>query len=318
MNEDQRPKPSGTTGDDAEETRQLERWLLHFVQVPPSTFPRPPAAAVELLELSSKPEAHLESIAELLERDPQLAAQVLRLVNSPFYGTRSPVISLRHAVVRLGLNTLQEVVMEAALKLTVLQAPGLSDALELLRRHGIGVAWLARLVARRTPLETDSAFVIGLLHDVGLLLGLWGMAGFLGVGGVTPTLTPARWELLRLHHEHLGEATLRAWRLPPTLAFAVGHHHGPLVMEGQPQVMTAVVVVAEWLAVKAGFWDSGQGPQSELAGLMRSEAQGPDEELGVQALQLLSLSQEELPGLVREAERLLAQPDLTAQDARKR
>lgn len=288
------------------ETAQLERWLAQFVARHGAALPRPPSAALEVLRLARRDDARVEELAEVMERDPQLTARVLKLVNSSFYRQPRPVLSVRQAVVVLGLAALEDVVFEAAMHLVVLNAGGLSEALEVVLRHGIAMGWLSRLVARHTALETDSAFVAGLLHDVGLLVGLVALARFLEAGGQAPVLTSARWAVLERHQQRLGADLLRTWGVPePLVALA---SRPPLVtLDGRLQATAAVLTLAESLADHAGL---GATPRLDLAGLARAHdvaLESPDSERLDQALTILTLPPDTMPRLLREADQVLAQ-----------
>jgi HD-like signal output (HDOD) protein len=70
-------------------------------------LPTLPGIAMRILEVVRNEETSLKEIADVLSADPPLSAQVLKLINSPFYGVRTKVTSVPHAVNLLGLNTVK-------------------------------------------------------------------------------------------------------------------------------------------------------------------------------------------------------------------
>lgn len=58
----------------------------------------------------------IEKIAAILEQDPMIVANVLKRVNSPFYGLAKKIDSLRHAVSILGLSEVRAIVLENSIK----------------------------------------------------------------------------------------------------------------------------------------------------------------------------------------------------------
>jgi len=192
----------------ADEEKRLVDWLDGFLATPGLELPRPPRVAMEILELSRKPTARIEDISALLEREPLLAGRVLRLANSALYGASAPVTTLKMALIRMGLNVVRDVVMEAAFQMTVLRAEGFNDTLERIRKHSTAVAWLSRFVARNTSIDAENAFLVGLMHDVGLSVGLIGLTEFLKARKTAPTLTPLRWLAVEEVHERFTEHVL--------------------------------------------------------------------------------------------------------------
>jgi HD-like signal output (HDOD) protein len=61
-------------------------------------LPTLPGIAMKILELVRDEDTNLKAIADVLSTDPPLSAQVLKLINSPFYGVRTQVTSVPHAV----------------------------------------------------------------------------------------------------------------------------------------------------------------------------------------------------------------------------
>ena len=243
--------PSDTVDLDGKQ-KSLRDWLDAFLLRPTVQFPRPPAVALEVLALSRKPTARLEEIASLLEREPLLAGRVLKLANSALYGGATPCITLKQALIRMGLSIVRDVVMEAAMQMTVIHCEGINETLESVRRHSSAVAWISRFVARNTPLEAENAFLLGLLHDVGLSVALVGVTEYLRHHKLPQRLSPAAWLAAESVHEHFSAEVLKSWGLPPMVTLAVENHHH-LMVGGKPHPQVAVLMVAEQIAYDAGW-----------------------------------------------------------------
>jgi len=240
------------TADLQQRQNELRTWLDGFLSRPNLELPRPPTVALEVLELSRKPTACIEDIAKVLEREPLLAGRVLKLANSALYGGNVKVVTLKQALIRMGLAIVRDVVMEAAMHLTVIHAEGLNATLESIRRHSSAVAWVSRFVARNTSIDAENAFLLGLLHDIGLSIALMGVADFQRAKKQPPRLDTVSWLAAESVHERYTEQVLRTWGLPPALTLVLGHHH-ELKLQGRPQPQVAVLIVAEQIAVEAGW-----------------------------------------------------------------
>ncbi len=185
-----------------------------------------------------------------MEKDPLLAARILRLVRSPVYAGQSPIRSIKQALVRLGLKVMRDVVLEAAFAARVIKVQGYSQALERLRRHSVATAHLSRLISRFTPLEADYAFLCGLLHDVGIACSLIALAEG-GRGAARPELQDA-WPAVDAIHENASGLVAGIWNLPPEVQHVVSHHH-QLLADGYVHPLSAVVCLAGDAADRSGL-----------------------------------------------------------------
>jgi putative nucleotidyltransferase with HDIG domain len=270
---------------DTDDVKQAIR--AHF-SAPGYRPPMLPAVALELLQLSQRPSARFEEVVQLLQKDPVLAARTLASAQSAFYAPRSPILSLHQAVVRLGLVTLRELVLEAALHLKVFRAPGFEAPMERLGRHSTAVAHVVRAVCARTRLDAEYAFLCGLLHDVGYAAALlaladddrWRAAGF-------EKLAPVLDEV----HDEASGLLARLWDLPVQIQVVVANHHD-LTVDGRPQPLCAALVLAEQLC-----WEAGCGlepPPPDANPLATTMPEAPIEGLDVN-----------WSGLVEQAARML-------------
>jgi HD-like signal output (HDOD) protein len=261
-----------------DEEARLREWLDAFLSSSRLELPRPPQVALEILALSHKPSARLDDIGSLLEREPLLAGRVLKLANSALYGAASPVTTLKMALVRMGLATVSDLVMEAAFHMTVIRAEGFTDTLERIRRHSTAVAWLSRFIARNTSIDAENAFLVGLLHDVGLSVGLVALAEFCKRERTKPLLTGLRWLAVDAVHEVFTERVLASWGLPPGVLMVARNHHC-LTIGGLAHPSIAILMIAENIAHEAGW---GVTPtlhreQGDMAQVSAHEAPSPDE-----------------------------------------
>lgn len=268
--------------------QELRAWLEVFLSRPNVELPRPPAVALEVLELSRKPDTRIEDIARVLEREPLLAGRVLRLANSALYGGSTACVTLKQALIRMGLSIVRDVVMEAAMHMTIIHAEGLTATLESIRRHSSAVAWVSRFVARNTSFDAENAFLLGLLHDVGLSIALLGVADYQRSRKQRVHLDAASWLAAEAVHQKYSQEVLDSWGLPPALTLVVGHHHH-LRVQGHPHPQVAVLLIAEQIAADAG-WGVNPVIENSETSIAPTVNEAPSMDVTDDALKVLSLT----------------------------
>lgn len=213
-----------------------------------------------LLATLAHEDVSFAELAGLIEKDTVLSGNVLRLVNSPLYGLRGSVNSVRHAVAILGLVKLRNVLLGmsiARLWRNVQTPPGWSAA--QFNLHSVAVALLAdRLVELVTVPYPEGAFAAGLLHDIGKLLLAIALPRDYSL--VLRMLERGTYDWLEcekrasgLDHAALSGAILERWNLPKPIQTAVRFHHAPeLAREGQPD-LAHIVHAANLLASDMGY-----------------------------------------------------------------
>ena len=274
----------------------LTRLLAKF-ESPRYTPPTLPRVAIELLQVSQRSDVRVDQLVSLLERDPMLAAHVLKLVRTAAYAGRMPIQSLKDAVVRLGLARLRDVVMEASLSVQVFRGDGYAETMEQLRQHATATAHLARLVCKHTAIHPEFAFLCGLLHDIGIagaLLTLGEMPG--------PRLSLAEvWPAVEAVHARASAVIVKLWKLPVEIESVVGLHH-EWNAEGTTNPLGPVVCVAQLLAGELG---RGLHPaELEGAGPVVCDEVSPQD--AAAAIAFLELDAPRMKQLRAEAVQLLA------------
>lgn len=164
------------------------------------------------------------------------------------------------------------------------------------------MAWVSRFVARNTALEAENAFLLGLLHDIGLSVAVIGAAQYLREQRRPVELTALTWMAVEAVHERFAADVLRSWGLPASLVLVAGNHHA-LQLDGHPHPQIAVLMVAEQIAVNAGW---GVVPMVEQGdGLVVSTRECSQVEETDKALAVLSLDRGHFELISRDTARVL-------------
>jgi HD-like signal output (HDOD) protein len=177
-------------------------------------LPSLPRIYGDLTEALESPNCGAAEIAAVVCRDPALAAKILQLVNSSFFGLPRQVTSLPEAVSFLGVATLRSLVLSTeamSLFRPAARAAGL-DVDALAARAVATATEAARLAA---PEYRSDAFTAGLLTDTGLLL----------LAAKAPELLRRDEATLGFTHGGLGAYLLGLWGLAPGVVEAVAFHH---------------------------------------------------------------------------------------------
>jgi HD-like signal output (HDOD) protein len=234
-----------------------------------------PAAAAEIMQLAQRPDVTFEKVAPVLERDPVLTARVVSVAQSAAYSSRSPILTLHQAAVRLGVKGVRDLVLEAALHLKVFRAPGHDQAMARLARHSSATAHVIRVVCGRTRVEAEHAFLCGLLHDVGFAACTMALSED---PGLRRTPFEALAAVLDEAHAPASALLTRAWGLPASIQQLVATHHD-VVIKGRSEPLNAALIVAEQLV-----WEAGAGlepPPPDASPLATQMPEPPIEGLDV-------------------------------------
>lgn len=203
---------------------ELHAILAPLVDHKSGDLPVLPWVAQQAVALVGKPNVRYDELLGVVERDPPLAARILAVSNSAFYSRGIPVLSLKHAMVRLGTHALRDVVYTAIYANTIFDVPGLVDLVKETFEHSVVVARISRWMANQLGTDPDSAFLAGLLHDVGRAR----CYKLLAKRSDTRRLPR---DVLRAagdeYHERAGATLAEAWKLPEEVVHAIGSHHTP-------------------------------------------------------------------------------------------
>lgn len=217
-----------------------EQTLLDRIVQAVGDLPTMPAVANMVLDKISDPNTTAKQLHEIISQDQALAARVLRIANSPFYGCPKNITRLTDAIVLMGFNSIRSLVMTSVLH-DFFKSFGLAE--KLLWEHSIGCAAASRRVATliRYP-RVEEAFLAGLLHDIGkVVLNLKLPNQMLKIVQEvynTPgsSFQELEQKLLGFDHAQIGEQIAHKWHFAREIEETIGNHH-------QPQRAKAVPVV---------------------------------------------------------------------------
>ena len=204
----------------------------------PSLPPRPEVVA-EIMTLMQDPRADSKRLARLVHGDPALAAQVLRVANSPAWRGRARIVNLQQAVARLGMGALQEIVLSAAIA-GVYQVKGYEEVASYVWRHAIGTALFAKATARLRRENVEAAFISGLLHSIGRPVALWELLRQIKRRRMNSTPSAVR-TAVDLGQQRVGVALASSWKLPEVVQTVIAHFDAP---SGAVQHQSSVHTVA--------------------------------------------------------------------------
>jgi HD-like signal output (HDOD) protein/CheY-like chemotaxis protein len=198
------------------------------------------------------PDVSVDKVSDIIEQDVAMAAKVLQLVNSAFFGLAQRVTTLEAAVGYLGMETIKNLALASEAFRVFVPHPHIPlSECEEIQRH----AHRAAAIAAVLPLEQmnrDATVVAALLHDVGSLI----LAGkmpdaFCDTRALAAKrgckLFEAEEELLGTSHAEIGAYLLGLWGLPSIAVEAIAHHHRPDRITHSSFDCTVAVYVANLL-----------------------------------------------------------------------
>jgi HD-like signal output (HDOD) protein len=210
-------------------------------------LPSFPDVVMRIRKALAEPEVSVTEIVRIVGTEPRLAARLLQAANSAAFNPAGKHLTdLRAAITRLGHRPVQSAAMSFAIKQLRL-APALrtiAKPLNVLWEQSIAVAAISQVVARRTRVSPEEAFLTGLLHGIGRLYIMVRSVGKSDELYQDPSFV----DMIASWHPAIGKTVLQNWGFDDHMCEALGdqddHDRGG---RSEPN-LTDILVVAVALA----------------------------------------------------------------------
>lgn len=256
---------------------RVEEVLLLVKHVPP--FPKVAQRVMELLEDSNTTAAQL---AEVIQFDSAITANVLKICNAAYFGLPRKVSSLNEGLVVVGQDILKDIIITSCSAKFYKGQVGAGYELGEgeLWKHSVAAGIMAKQLVRFFPgVDAASAFTAALLHDIGKRF----MATFVAdeydavVGMVNREhccFVEAERAVIGIDHARLGGMILAKWEFPEEMQEAVQRHHDPDALDQGGLI--ALVALANALVVSMGIGGGVDGLATPIHGDMLARFQLDD------------------------------------------
>src|SRR4051794_38514094 len=201
--------------------------ILERIQNNTLALPSMPLAVARCMSLLRENDFSLRQAAQVIEKDPLLAARVLSVSNSATYGGLAQVRNVVQAATRLGADNLRLVLFEVmASHVFISVDPNIRNACQALWQHSRSVAATSRQLALMVDAgDPGEAYLAGLLHDIGkpIIASLLVKAENRLLGTRTDTwIDPETWmSVVQNGHRPVGVALSERWLLPEAVVSTV-------------------------------------------------------------------------------------------------
>ncbi|MEJ2634051.1 MAG: HDOD domain-containing protein [Calditrichia bacterium] len=233
-----------------------------------------PNIAVKVMELVENPKTSASTLAHFISVDQVLAARILKLANSAYYGFPKEISTLNLAIVVLGFNALRDLV----LSISVIDRFSMHEydenfEVEQFWRHALIVGRGARVLAKflNYPV-TGEVFVAGLLHDIGYPVMLQNFpedfmcaAEYANNHGIS--FHESENNVLDFTHTQLGGWLAEGWNLPDKLVRAIRYHHAPEKNHSYQDLVNIIHMadlISYTIGEGSGIKNNSQLPEGEI------------------------------------------------------
>lgn len=229
-----------------------EALLTRIVQTTGDLPTLPPVANLVLDKLAN-PEATVGQLQEIISRDQSLAARILKIANSVFYGCSRNITKVSDAIVIIGFKSIKSLIMTTVLQ-DFLTNFGLAE--KLLWEHSLGSALGARIIAKAVKFsKVEEAFLSGLLHDLGKVVINLKLPQQMSLiiqevyNHPGTSSSAVEQDMLGFNHAQVGQLVAQKWNFAEEIDEAIGAHHNPKQAKLMP-ALTCIIQLADAFANK--------------------------------------------------------------------
>lgn len=199
------------------------RQLLKGITIPPQ-----PQLMVDLHMELMMPNVCIDTITNIITKDAGISGSILKIVNSPFFGLRTRITSIKQALSLLGISNIINIVNSLSIRDSLTD----NSIIEMTRfwDNSIDVAMAAASISRLTGISSpDEAYTLGLFHNCGISLLINKFEHYPKVlqkaYAQQQSITDIENDMIDSNHSVIGYFVARAWKLPEYISEAIADHH---------------------------------------------------------------------------------------------
>ena len=225
-------------------------------------LPAAPTIIEELNSVITDPFATSNDVAQVVNKSPSLAALLLRIVNSAYYGFPSKIDRISRAVTIIGTKEISGLALGISVMRVFSDIPKEVIDMQAFIRHSLACGMLARILAALKNLQqTEQLFVSGLLHDIGKLVVFkyypeYANAYLHLAAASGSCVFDTEKEVIGMNHTTVGHSLLERWNLPVDLSNNVVFHHAP--SRAFDPVRAGIIQLADLITHGLGVGGSGE------------------------------------------------------------
>lgn len=285
---------SGTnTAAGSEELKKHLEFSVRSIGIPPR-----PAVLVEIDAEMRRIDPDYQRINGIIGADVGLAAAVIKVANSPFFGMGRRVRNVPDALLVLGLRLTVHTIAGIILQRVFPNVPSLGDFWDSSARKARTSRWLAQQLSKQTSVHPDDAYTGGLFRDCGIPLIMAPLPEYAEVLKTANAdrercFTEIEDEAIAMNHAAFGADLAQEWSLPAETCLAIRHHHDRSALTGAgdvrlPQAVRELIGITQ-LAEYLVQLNRGCSMSCEW------------DKLGSPTLAVLDIDPEQMTGLQRES-----------------
>jgi len=216
-------------------------------------LPAMPQILLKLIEHCQADKAGMAELADLIAKDAAMVARIIGIANSSAYHRSGRLFGLEQSLIALGTDMVKMLLISESVRqiFSNFSRPNGTD-LRAFWKHSLMAAIAARMIAVKIGyMQTEEAYLAGLLHDAGRLALLATVPGEYTANFFVPDdddLCITEQRTLQITHAEAGAWLIERWNLDSFLADSVLYHHEP---QGRPESahpLIRIVAVAHLLA----------------------------------------------------------------------
>ena len=206
-----------------------------------------PTILARVTAVAEDPESSREDLVKVLERDQTLAAKILGLSNTAYYGHSRNIQTLNEAVSLLGFEAVKGLAISSTIFSEI--SKGAGDKLVIFWRHSFEVARAAMILAMMVgEARPERAFLAGLLHDIGrpILYQFFG-DDYIATSEVSTDLISDEELYYGASHADVGSWFADKCCFPEDLVMSIRLHHMPESHLLDPNFYLPLVYLADYI-----------------------------------------------------------------------
>jgi putative nucleotidyltransferase with HDIG domain len=217
------------------------------------SLPSLPALYTQIIEKLNEEESSLQDIAQIIKKDVSMTAEILKLVNSSFFGFFNKISNIEQAVSLLGIIMIKTLVLSIKLFSQFPKMDQISISIDELWNHSFATGIFAgKMVYDLTndKQKQENAFTAGLLHDIGIItlasqLPQTYKKAYDNAFINKTTIAEGEYKFFESSHAEVGAYLAGLWGFPDEITDAIAYHHIQNSNDEKIELLTLIIHCAD-------------------------------------------------------------------------